>query len=94
MKQRQFENRKFRLCVQEAKKCIIEIDEDSLHARYLLSQLIYDNESISNIDFSKLNWKNVRLNYSDVISAIMSNTAKKRYYVNCYKLYYNLYYVK
>tara|TARA_R110002033_G_scaffold153429_1_gene189924 strand:- start:527 stop:802 length:276 start_codon:yes stop_codon:yes gene_type:complete len=63
-----FDKHKFRLCVVEAKKCIIEIDDDSLNARYLLSQLIYDNENVTNIDFSKLNWKNAKLNYSEWVN--------------------------
>tara|TARA_R110002096_G_scaffold303559_1_gene498509 strand:- start:103 stop:354 length:252 start_codon:yes stop_codon:yes gene_type:complete len=54
--------------VRKARKCITEIDEQSLHARYLLSQLIYDNGSISNINFSKLDWESINKQYSEWVS--------------------------
>ena len=68
MNKRYFENNKFRLCVVEARKCITEVDEHSLHARYLLSQLIYDNGSISDINFSQYNWDNINKEYSEWVS--------------------------
>lgn len=60
---------RFKKCVENARILIKERDEYSLVARYLLSELIYDNDTIENIDISTLNWEVIIQNHSKWIDS-------------------------
>ncbi|KAA5821382.1 hypothetical protein FPF71_16010 [Algibacter amylolyticus] len=65
MKHENFDRHKFRACVDEARKIILEKDDFSLEARNLLAHLIYDNRSIKGINFKKLCWDTILFDYPD-----------------------------
>ena len=67
MKDENFDRHKFRSCVDEARKLILEKDDFSLEARNLLAHLIYKNNTVQGINFKNLNWDTILINYSDWI---------------------------
>jgi len=65
MEDKYIDNHRFRLCVEEARKQILEKDDLSLEARSLLANLIYHYTNIEGINFQKLTWKTIKVNNSD-----------------------------
>ena len=84
--QKRLKNNTIRASIQKLSRSVI------LYACAKLYENVVEKNIAGLLIMEYANFKQISYRYTskDIISVLMSNIAQKRYYSNCYKMYYNL----